>query len=276
MDHTETKRWNFHMEIPQGKPRPKFVGEFEKHRVSGSGSVGDPAIMWLGNIPLNVEEKEANEGIVRWAVSSLDAITHIYIIYGTRFTKFVDRDGQRICIWNPDSGIHFHHGTTAADPHISLVTGTNEDNLVLYGYINVVVDEYGKPTGLARYRNPEHVVDGDDRILELFPYEEDQHYCAPYCQDDHEVLIDACKLARAQGCILHDTEGLLDHFCFRTRWNTGSYGDHFCPCRHNHKRLADHYCPCVHEIVRSNEQNYCWHEALWSDDDDHYCTSYTF
>ncbi|KAI0101430.1 hypothetical protein F4776DRAFT_669039 [Hypoxylon sp. NC0597] len=285
IDRTETGHWNVDMEMPRGKPRPTFDGEFEEHRVSGSGSVGDPAIMWLGKIPLDVEvsqaffvataAKEANEDIVRWTASRLDGITHIYIRCATQSTKFVDRDGKRICIWNPDS-IHFYHRTVAADPHISLAMGTNEDNLVLYGYINVDVDKDGKPVDLATYRNPDYVVDGDDRNLQLFPYEEEQHYCIPYCLADHGFLIDTCELARARRCPLHNTEGLLDHFCFRTRWKAETYDDHFCPCQHDLTGLIDHYCPCVHETRRIEKQYSCPHKIPSRAKLLHYCPRYSF
>ncbi|KAI1139093.1 hypothetical protein F5Y05DRAFT_412196 [Hypoxylon sp. FL0543] len=196
IDLTGIKGWNIGMELPQGKPRPKFIGESEEDRVSGSGTVEDPKILWLGKAPLDAENKKANEDVVRRAASSIKTITHIYIRSATKTIKFVDRDGKRICIWNPDV-INFGHKTAAADPYISLAFGTNADNLVLYGFINVAVDDNGKPTDFATSRNPDHVVDEDDRIFELFPYEEDQQYCAPYCNADHKVLIDACEFKLA-------------------------------------------------------------------------------
>ncbi|KAI1413294.1 hypothetical protein F5Y13DRAFT_189204 [Hypoxylon sp. FL1857] len=184
---TETRRWDIDMEMPQGKPRPKFVGELEEHRVSGAGTVEDPMIMWLGKIPIDTETKQANEEIARRAAWSLTTITHIYIRCAAQASKFVDRDGKRISIWNPDS-ICFHHETTLADPHISLALGTSAENLVLYGFINVAVDENSRPIDFATSRNPEHVIDGDDRIFELFPYEADQQCCAPYCREDHQII----------------------------------------------------------------------------------------
>ncbi|KAI0838442.1 hypothetical protein F5Y06DRAFT_303764 [Hypoxylon sp. FL0890] len=246
MDPTETKYWDMGMKIPQGRPRPKFIGESEEDRISGSGTVKDPKIVWLGKIPLDAETKKANEDAARRAASSLKTITHIYIRCAAQSTKFVDRDGKRISIWNPDS-IRFWHRTTAADPHISLALGTNADNLVLHGYINVAVDENDNPTDFATSRNPDYVVDGDDRIFELFPYEADEQYCAPYCHIDHKVLVHACEFARAKECLFHDTKGLLDHFCFPRPGKIEIHDDHYCPCTHDLTGLMDHYCPCIHE-----------------------------
>ncbi|KAI1099057.1 hypothetical protein F4804DRAFT_337604 [Jackrogersella minutella] len=257
VDHADVihERWNVGMEMPQGKPRPTFIGESKKENVSGNGTVEDPMIVWLGKIPRDADSKEANEDIARRAAFSLEDITHVYIRCAAQSSKFVDRDGKRIHIFNPDT-IHFHHRTTAADPHMSLAFGTEADNLVLYGYINVAIDENGRPTDFATSRDTDHVVDGDDRIFELFPYEADQQHCSPYCptHSSNEVLIDACKLARPAACPLHNTENLLDHFCRQPERRTEEKrDDHYCPCSHNLDGVMDHYCPCSHAQIRQVE-----------------------
>ncbi|XXH01711.1 hypothetical protein Hte_008072 [Hypoxylon texense] len=175
------KRWNVGMEMPKGKPRPTFIGESEMDRQSGSGTIEDPMIIWLGKIPVDAEVKTANEDIARQSAEKLEAITNIYIRCAAQDRKFVDRDGKRVRIWNPDS-IPFYRHTIAADPHMSLAFGTNADNLVLHGYVHVDVDEAGKPTGLATARSAENIDEEDDRILELFVHDDDQHDCAPYCR----------------------------------------------------------------------------------------------
>ncbi|KAI2464918.1 hypothetical protein F4781DRAFT_411192 [Annulohypoxylon bovei var. microspora] len=282
VDHMDVVdgRWNIGMEMPQGKPRPKFIGESEEDRASGDGTVEDPKILWLGKIPLDAEVKRANEDIARRAALDLETITHIYIRCGAQSSKFVDRDGKRILIWNPDS-INFHHRTTAADPHMSLAFGTDADNLVLYGYINVTVDENGKPTDFAASRNADYVVDGDDRIFELFPFEAQQHDCSPYCptHGSNEVLVDSCEYAQPRRCPLHNTENLLDHFCRRTRWRSEIFGDHHCPCFHDKAGLLDHYCPCPHDkrrLTLMNTSHHCPHRIPKNAKLTHYCPFYPF
>ncbi|KAI1395007.1 hypothetical protein F4819DRAFT_506264 [Hypoxylon fuscum] len=250
------KRWNVGIEMPKGKPRPKFTGDSESKRKSGEGTVGDPMITWVGTIPSDAEIRTANEGFACRAAKSLKKVTHVYIRCATQSSMFVDRDGKRIPIWNPDT-IQFHHRTVEADPHMCLAFGTEARNLVLYGYVHVVIDESGKPTGFATVRNDNKLVDGDDRIFELFEYDAQQNDCAPYCPShaSSAVLIDTCKFAQPRCCPLHNTEGLLDHWCRRTRWKTEVYGDHYCPCPHSLIDLMDHYCPCPHDQVRRTEES---------------------
>ncbi|KAI0379359.1 hypothetical protein F5Y04DRAFT_282784 [Hypomontagnella monticulosa] len=279
-DPVETvhKRWNADMEVPQGKPRPRFTGEYKKGRISGSGTVDDPLIVWLGKVPSNQEVRKANEDVVRGVALSLKIVTHVYIRCGTQSNKFIDRDGKRILLWNPDI-IPFHHRTTTADPHMSVAFGTDPDNLVIQGYINVATDDNGKPTGLATSRNPDCVEDDDDRILELFPYGFYEQYCEPYCPTHapNEVLLNACEYAWPKGCPHHDTEGLLDHYCRRPRWKTEPYGDHYCPCTHDLSGLLDHYCPCVHyQARRAATSHHCQHKLSKKDKKLHYCPAYLY
>ncbi|KAL7619457.1 hypothetical protein AAE478_009996 [Parahypoxylon ruwenzoriense] len=183
--HDVHERWTLDMGLPEGRPRPVFTGETEEERLSGSGTVEDPLIVWLAKIPPPDSDAgiiTANQDIARQAAMSLGDITHVYIRCAAQTSKFVDRDGKRIPIWNPDN-IYFRHRTAPADAHLALAFGTDADTLVLHGYVNVDVDEDGKPIDFATSRNPENVVDGDDRIFELFPYEEEFKDCAPYCPD---------------------------------------------------------------------------------------------
>ncbi|KAI4859809.1 hypothetical protein F4820DRAFT_462192 [Hypoxylon rubiginosum] len=267
------KRWNVGMEMPKGKPRPTFIGESEKDRRSGSGTIEDPMIVWLGKIPDDAEVKTANEDIARQSAEKLEAITHIYIRCAVQDCKFIDRDGKRIHIWNPDS-IHFHHGTATADPHMSLAFGTNAYNLVLYGYVYVDVDEDGKPTGLATGRDAENVDNEDDRVLELFVHDDEQLDCAPYCTKHmrYEALLNACQLAGSRACPRHEMVGLLDHWCRRTRWRTEAYDDHYCPCRHKLDGVMDHYCPCPHDQSRRTyAPKHCRHNIPPKAKLFHYC-----
>ncbi|KAI1378069.1 hypothetical protein F4677DRAFT_443983 [Hypoxylon crocopeplum] len=248
------KRWDTDMEMPRGGPRPKFIGESEEDRTSGSGTVDDPLIVFLGKIPVDEEIKIANQDIAREAALRFKSITHIYIRCAAQSSMFVDRDGKRIPIWNPDR-ILFYHETKAADPHISLMFGTDASNLVLHGYINVTVDEDGKPTDFASSRNEDYVVDGDDRIFELFQYDLDQQDCAPYCSShaSSEVPINSCELAQPRYCPIHGTEGLLDHWCCRARWKTEVYE----PTKES-RYCADHYRQerLVYDFYKA-------HEASW-------------
>ncbi|KAI0122374.1 hypothetical protein F4814DRAFT_458060 [Daldinia grandis] len=145
------KPWNKGMDMPSGKPRPRFVGETEEYRISGSGTVEDPEIIWLGVIPGDVIAREANEDIVWKAARSLRTITHVYIRCAVQSTMYVNRDGKRIHIWNPDR-IDFYHRTRPADPHIAVAFGTTPYNLVLYGFIHVATDDNGSPVDFAAYR----------------------------------------------------------------------------------------------------------------------------
>ncbi|KAI0886772.1 uncharacterized protein GGS22DRAFT_199129 [Annulohypoxylon maeteangense] len=272
------KLWEIGMEIPQGKRRP-HLGKLTHDSESGSGSIEDPKIIWLGKVPHDSKTKKANEDIARRASSRLETITHVYIVCGTQSSKFVDRDGKRIHLWYPD-GIHFQHKTTAADPHMFLAFGTKPDHVVLYGYINVTVDETGKPTDFATSRNEDFVVDGDDRIFELFPYEYEEHDCSPYCprHKSGEESIDVCEDAQPRSCRLHNTDNLIDHFCRRTRWRTEILGDHYCPCYHDKDGLLDHYCPCPHDIKRLRDDvwHHCPHKIPAKAKHTHYCPSYPF
>lgn len=271
--HDNRHRWDFGMEMPKGKPRSTFIGESEEDRRSGSGSVEDPMIIWLGKMPVDAKVKTANEDIVYQAAQKLETITHIYIRCAAQATKFVDRDGKRIPIFNPDV-IHFHHGKTAADPHLSLAFGTNADNLVLYGYIHVDLDDDGKPTGFAASRSAENVEDGDDRIFELFVHDDDQQDCAPYCSThaNSQFPLNVCQSVAPRPCPLHDVNGLLDHWCFRTRWKTEAHGDHYCACEHKLDGLMDHYCPCSHdEFRRTGRPRPCRHNIPLNSRRFHYC-----
>ncbi|KAI2603432.1 uncharacterized protein GGS25DRAFT_526465 [Hypoxylon fragiforme] len=271
----DDKRWNADMEMPKEKSRPHFLGESDARRRSGSGTVDDPLIVWLGKMPKDSEIKEANEDIARRTALELGLITHVYIRCAAQSSKFVDRDGKRIPIWNPDT-IAFQHETKEADPHLSLAFGTNSTSLVLYGYVNVTVDEEGKPIDFATSRIEDHVVDGDDRILEIFEYEATQQDCAPYCSKhvSREKLINTCPLAQARGCPRHDMDGLLDHWCPRAHWRTEIYGDHYCPCLHDISDLEDHYCPCHHDRLRWMENRNCPHKISWNARLTHYCPHY--
>ncbi|KAI1204763.1 uncharacterized protein F4807DRAFT_454468 [Annulohypoxylon truncatum] len=250
VDHTSTasRRWDIGMEMPQGRRRPHFI---RNDSISGHCTLDDPEILWLGKAPLNAETKKANEDIARRAASRLGTVTHVYIICGAQSSKFVDRDGKRIHLWHPDS-IRFHHQKTAADPHMFLAFGTKPDHIVLYGYVNVTVDEDGKPTDFATSRNSEYIVDGDDRIFELFSYEDEEHDCSSYCprHKSGEEFIHTCVEARPRGCPLHSTENLLDHFCHVMTLKTEILGDHYCPCSHDKVGLLDHYCPCSHKGIQ--------------------------
>ncbi|KAI1759202.1 hypothetical protein GGR53DRAFT_514325 [Hypoxylon sp. FL1150] len=271
--HTRPQCWDIGMEMPRGKPRPAFMGESEEDRRFGSGSVEDPMIVWLGKMPIDPEVKTANEVIARQSAGKLETVTHVYIRYAAQATKFIDRDGKRIPIFNPD-GIHFHHGIAAADPHLSLAFGTNADNLALYGYIHVDVDENGKPMGFATSRNAENVEDGDDRIFELFLHNDDEHDCAPYCpiHISEQVSINVCQLLWPRPCPVHNIAGVLDHWCPRFRWRTEAYGDHYCPCHHKVDDLIDHYCPCPHdEFRRTDRPRPCRHNIPPNSRRFHYC-----
>ncbi|KAI2606764.1 hypothetical protein GGR54DRAFT_620046 [Hypoxylon sp. NC1633] len=267
-------RWSIDTEIPNGRPRPKFIGESED-RKAGSGKVKDPLIIWLSKVPVDAEARRANHAIARRAALKIGSITHVYIRCGTQSSRFVDRDGKSIHIWNPDI-ISFQHRTAVADPHISLAFGTDADNLVLYGYVNVAIDERGNPVDFATTRDKDIVIDGDDRIFELFEYRADEQDCAPYCPNhaSREALLDACQVSRPKRCPLHETEGLLDHWCRRTRWKTEVYGDHFCHCPHDLAGLLDHYCPCQHDQWRRIQVlTHCLHEVPGKAKDTHYCPS---
>ncbi|KAI1643647.1 uncharacterized protein F4817DRAFT_368217 [Daldinia loculata] len=146
--------WNEGMDMPLGKLRPRFVGETEDRR-SGSGTVEDPELVWLGAIPDDAIAREANEDIVWKAARRLETVTHVYIRCAMQSTMYVDRDGKRIHIWNPDR-IDFRYKTRRTDPHIAVAFGTTPDNLVLYGFIHVATDENGKPVDFATYRDDQH------------------------------------------------------------------------------------------------------------------------
>lgn len=269
--------WNEGMDMPLGKLRPRFVGETEDRR-SGSGTVEDPELVWLGAIPDDAIAREANEDIVWKAARRLETVTHVYIRCAMQSTMYVDRDGKRIHIWNPDR-IDFRYKTRRTDPHIAVAFGTTPDNLVLYGFIHVATDENGKPVDFATYRDDQHVLDGDNRVFGLFKYNADQRDCGPYCPSHarHEVSIDSCELAMPVGCPLHNTEGLLDHFCFRARWKTEGYSDHYCPCPHDTSESMDHYCPCPHDQVRLMiDPPRCRHMMSKRERPTHYCSSYVF
>ncbi|KAI1653487.1 hypothetical protein F4813DRAFT_399882 [Daldinia decipiens] len=270
--------WNKGMDMPLGKPRPRFVGETDQDRISGSGTIEDPELVWLGAIPSDTITREANEDIVRKAARSLETVTNVYIRCAVQSTMYVDRNGKRIHIWNPDR-INFRNRTRRTDPHIAVAFGTTPDNLVLYGFIHVAIDENGKPVDFAAYRDNKYVLDGDDRVFELFKYNADQRDCGPYCPSHarQEVLIDSCELAMPAGCPLHNTEGLLDHFCFRARWKTEGYCDHYCPCLHDTSESMDHYCPCPHDQVRLMvDLPHCPHMMPKKERPAHYCPSYIF
>ncbi|KAI1385839.1 uncharacterized protein F4822DRAFT_355974 [Hypoxylon trugodes] len=281
-DSTEAahKHWNADMEMPEGKARPKFNGEDEEDRASGSGTVEDPKLVWLGKVPLDAELREANQTLAREAALSLDEVTHVYIRYAAQSNKFINRDGDRIRIFNPDT-ILFGHRSAKADPHMSLAFGTDAGTLSVYGYINVDVDEDGNPVDFASSRNPEYVIDGDDRIFELFFYEDEQQDCAPYCPTHakNEKLVDACWLASARGCRHHNTQGLLDHHCPRPHWRANAFADHYCHCHHNVAGTLDHYCPCRHDRARLDvTSRHCRHKVTRKDraTGAHYCANYVF
>ncbi|KAI1453740.1 hypothetical protein F4805DRAFT_478212 [Annulohypoxylon moriforme] len=273
------RRWDIGMEMPQGKRRPHLTRDFANDHTSGDGTVDDPKIVWLGRVPRDAEKKDANEEMARKAASRLETITHVYIVCGTQSSKFVDRDGKRIHIWYPDT-IPFQHKAAAADPHMFLAFGTKPDHVVLYGYINVTVDESGKPTDFEELRNADYVVDGDDRILELFSYEDEEYDCSSYCprHKSGEALIHACEDARPRSCPIHNTDNLIDHFCRRTRWRTEILGDHYCPCPHDKAGLLDHYCPCPHDKKRlmDNVWHHCPHKIPSKLRHTHYCPAYPY
>ncbi|OTB02085.1 hypothetical protein M426DRAFT_25094 [Hypoxylon sp. CI-4A] len=243
------KRWNLDMEIPQGRPRPKFLGESEEARRSGSGTVEDPLIVWLGKPPADAAIKQANESLARRSVEELQTITHIYIRCGAQSSMFVDRDGKRIPIWNPDV-IRFVHETAPTNPHMSLAFGTNADSLVLYGYVNVSVDDDGVPSGFSEPDRDGDGVDGDGRILEFFVYEEEEKHCKPYCtckeHGEGQVLINTCEFAKAAPCNIHHVHGLLDHWCVIP------VAVRYRHCRHELNSLMDHYCP--HPIPQNRDR----------------------
>ncbi|KAI5859801.1 hypothetical protein GGS23DRAFT_599989 [Durotheca rogersii] len=278
------KRWYPGMQVPEGRPRPKFVGEDDEARISGSGTVEDPAIMWLGKMPSRDAGgaiRAANEEVARQAAQRLGCgITHVYIRCAAQASKFVDRDGARIPVWNPDR-IWFAHGAAAAAPHLALAFGTAADNLVLHGYVGVAVDGAGRPTGLAASAGGD-VEDGEDAdgALDLAPYAETPRDCAAYCplHAAGQAPVDACALARARACPVHgDVSAALDHWCPRARWRTEPLGDHYCPCPHDVAGLADHYCPCPHEGAAA-ARRHCRHKVSKQARAQHlhYCPAYPF
>ncbi|KAI1442842.1 hypothetical protein F5Y02DRAFT_420611 [Annulohypoxylon stygium] len=178
--NTANKQWDLSMEMPQGKTRLHFTRDFTDVRISGNATTDDPEIVWLGRVPDDAEAKRANEYIARQAALKLNTITHVYIIYGTQSRMFVDRDRKRVHAWHVDD-MKFKYRVLAADPHMFLAFGTGQDHINLYGYVHVTVDQKGNPTDFATSRNADHVVDGDDRIFELFEYDFDQGDCSPYC-----------------------------------------------------------------------------------------------
>ncbi|KAI1088578.1 hypothetical protein F5B19DRAFT_470690 [Rostrohypoxylon terebratum] len=271
-DHAESgnRRWDLSMGIPRGRP------QFLEVCTLGNSTIDDPEIVWIGDVPGDVEAKEMNEYVARKAALKLNIITHVYIIYGARSHMFVDRDGKRVNAWHSND-MNFQHQEFAADPHMCLAFGTGPDHVNVYGYVNVIVDENGNPMDFATTRNADHVVDGDDRIFELFEYNPDQGDCSAYCPThaEGEKAVHHCDLAKRRFCPHHNTNDLIDHFCRRTRWRAESFDDHYCPCSHDLNGVLDHYCPCIHEKRRMTTYH-CTHHIPRKTPHTHYCPLYSF
>ncbi|CAJ2509487.1 Uu.00g145130.m01.CDS01 [Anthostomella pinea] len=278
-------RWNSDMKMPEegllGRPAMELMSELSSQCFVGSGTIEDPRIVWLGLIPclpredpkevpeIDNVQKKANENIARIAAQSIGC-SHVYIRCTNHSTKLVYMDGKRVALYD-QYGRQNGWETMPADPHLTLLFGMSLGTVCIHGHATVRLDENKTPIDFASTRIPELVVDGDDRILELFRWI-DPMYCYPYCpvHGKDEVMAHQCEVARPHNCPHHDSPTMLDHYCPQTQWGAKDLVDHYCPCEHNTEGLLDHWCPCPHTLDRRDD-HYCPCPHDVEPGTDHYC-----
>ncbi|KAI1807496.1 hypothetical protein F4811DRAFT_475547 [Daldinia bambusicola] len=222
-DKNDPKPWEKGMEIPLGKPRPRYnlrvgnsgnPGDFEErkppHR-SGRGTTENPAVIWL--VKPRPLSRVAIEAAVKEAAQSIGKITHIYIRSRVARWMFFDRDWKKVFVQNyyPVPASYAQLKTNRR--FVSVGFGTTPDNLVLYGFVYVRANAKGHVIGLDSVQKHSHA--GDKKVLELFEYKTEPLDCGPYCPRHARdvVPIDMCKFKGTKSCPFHSTANLLDHYC---------------------------------------------------------------
>ncbi|KAI0152123.1 hypothetical protein F4776DRAFT_669932 [Hypoxylon sp. NC0597] len=186
-----SKRWDFGMDLPQGGPpnirlKPEDLRNCPR---DGKGTLEDPMVIWAAHLTdkqrreLQVPEFDDEEDLYRAIDANTDiaktaairsGCTIVWIICPVHTNKYVyDRNGDRVPTKWDNSGKPVEYLLAGADPHLTVRLGTSEDLCLLHGYVNVVVDERGFPTGFMSsfQRNQSgNLTDGDDRTMELFEW----------------------------------------------------------------------------------------------------------
>lgn len=174
------KRWNIGMELPPGHvPWLNYgvKGDSESTVAATDNAFGKH---WVCDYPKEINKKDpdepdwddypkvrGNENIA-FEVMKLTGTRYVWIIAVNHSVKLCyDENGQRIPIWVNGKRTF---KTEAADEHMTIRLGMDENTCMLHGHVYVTVDEIGNPTGLMKKEDRKCITLGDDRILELWEY----------------------------------------------------------------------------------------------------------
>jgi hypothetical protein len=256
------------MELPIGSVLPESFKKLDLPGLwqSGDGTLENPKIYWVapvvypdnGASPLEFENPRT-QAVTRIARElAVEAkCTYVWIRRGNHNMRYTyNPDGTRVVRYNPN-GCPIGFFTVEADPHITLSLGLDDQSLVLHGHINVTEDDDAVPIGRMEQGTRKHIFGGDDRVLELFEWED--RTCFKYPR----------PVGSSSYCHAHVITGLDQHICNLQNWKTRNLADHYCPCPHEID--CEHYCPCPHdEIRRTAHTCVCPHENA-ADMHDHWC-----
>jgi hypothetical protein len=231
------------MQLPEGGPLPF---RFERDNHPEGPVFKSPEVFWLSTVgTISDRRTEAIEGVMKEIATAIGC-THVWIRKENHCQRYVyNAKGERIPRYNV-FGRQTGWVIADADCHMTVSMGVNDWTVSVQGHVYVTEDAAQIPTGLMQAGTRVHVVDGDDRILEL--YERSKR--------------DGSKLpprpaGSAQHCPGHPTYGMDDHWCEFPRFLTRALNDHYCPCPHTDVHPDDdHYCPCAHDEVRRAD-HYC-------------------